>query len=237
MIDGLGGIADLIVIDSSAQIVSPPLRQPPAMNTAESPLIYVVDDDAALCCALRGLLGTVGLDVCAFADLDSFLEAYRCLLLNDGMPGHRGLSAQRRLSASGMDVPVIIMADYGDVAKAVTAMKQGALDFVVKPFNEQLLLDSVHQAIAEDRVRRRNRAWRQDLQRRFDTLTRREQDVLRWIAAGLSSQEIAEMLQLSRKTVEVHRAKVMHKMDTHVLSQLIRMAMTLGIVQLYQPEP
>ncbi|MCC6135351.1 MAG: LuxR C-terminal-related transcriptional regulator [Candidatus Contendobacter sp.] len=202
------------------------------MNTAESPLIYIVDDDAALCSALRGLLGTVGLDVRAFADLDPFLEAYQadqpgCLLLNDAMPGHGGLSAQRRLSELGMEVPVIIMADHSDVATAVVAMKQGALDFVVKPFNEQLLLDGVHQAIAEDRVRQRNRAWRADLQRRFDTLTPREQDVLRWITEGLSNQEIAEALQLSCKTVEVHRAKVMHKMQAHVLSQLIRMAMTL----------
>ena len=231
--DGLGDIADLIVIDSSAHIVSPPrCQQPFIMNTAESPLIYIVDDDAALCSALRGLLGTVGLDVRAFADLDPFLEAYQadqpgCLLLNDAMPGHGGLSAQRRLSELGMEVPVIIMAGHSDVATAVVAMKQGALDFVVKPFNEQLLLDGVHQAIAEDRVRQRNRAWRADLQRRFDTLTPREQDVLRWITEGLSNQEIAEALQLSCKTVEVHRAKVMHKMQAHVLSQLIRMAMTL----------
>ena len=231
--DGLGDIADLIVIDSSAHIVSPPrCQQPFIMNTAESPLIYIVDDDAALCSALRGLLGTVGLDVRALADLDPFLEAYQadqpgCLLLNDAMPGHGGLSAQRRLSELGMEVPVIIMADHSDVATAVVAMKQGALDFVVKPFNEQLLLDGVHQAIAEDRVRQRNRAWRADLQRRFDTLTPREQDVLRWITEGLSNQEIAEALQLSCKTVEVHRAKVMHKMQAHVLSQLIRMAMTL----------
>lgn len=205
------------------------------MNTAENPLIYVVDDDAALCCALRGLLGSVGLEVRAFADLDPFLEAYQadqpgCLLLNDGIPGHGGLSAQRRLRELGIDVPVIIMAGHSDVATAVVAMKQGAMDFVVKPFNEQLLLDGVHQAIAEDRVRQRNRAWREDLQRRFDTLTPREQDVLRWITEGLSNQEIAEALQLSRKTVEAHRAKVMHKMQAHALSQLIRMAMTLETV-------
>lgn len=87
--------------------------------------------------------------------------------------------------------------------------------------------DTVHQAIAEDRARQRNRAWREDLQRRFDTLTPREQDVLRWITEGLSNQEIAETLQLSRKTVEIHQAKVMHKMQAHALSQLIRMAMTL----------
>ena len=211
------------------------------MNASDTPLIYIVDDDVALCGFLHRLLDSVGLGVCAFADLDGFLEAYQperpgCLLLDNHIPGRAGLSAQRWLRQQEIDLPVIIIAGHSDVAMAVAAMKQGALDFVVKPFNEQLLLDAVHHALAEDRVRRRNRAWRQDLQRRFSTLTPREQDVLRRMAEGLSNQEIASVLNLSHKTVEVHRAKVMQKMQTHALSQLIRMALTLGILQLYGPE-
>lgn len=211
------------------------------MNASDTPLIYIVDDDVALCGSLHRLLDSVGLGVCAFTDLDGFLEAYQperpgCLLLDNRIPGRAGLSAQRWLWQQEIDLPVIIIAGHSDVATAVAAMKQGALDFVVKPFNEQLLLDAVHHALAEDRVRRRNRAWRQDLQRRFSTLTPREQDVLRRMAEGLSNQEIASVLNLSRKTIEVHRAKVMQKMQTHALSQLIRMALTLGILQLYDPE-
>jgi RNA polymerase sigma factor (sigma-70 family) len=99
-----------------------------------------------------------------------------------------------------------------------------------------LLLDCVHNAIAEDRARRRARAWRQDLRLRFDTLTSREQDVLGRVAEGLSNREIAEALNLSRKTVEVHRAKVMQKMQADTLSELIQMAMALGILKLYDRE-
>ncbi len=217
------------------------ITAPQSVNTSDALLIYVVDEDAALCDALRRLFDSVGLGVCALANLDEFLEAYQperpgCLLLDNGLPGRDGLSAQHWLRQREIDLPVIIMAGHSDVATAVAAMKQGALDFMVKPFNEQLLLDGVHHALAEDRVRRRNRAWKQDLQRRFNTLTPREQDVLRRMAEGLSNQDIADVLSLSRKTVEVHRAKVMQKMQTHVLSQLIRMAMTLGILQLYDPE-
>ena len=217
------------------------ITAPQSVNTSDALLIYVVDEDAALCDVLRRLFDSVGLGVCALANLDGFLEAYQpeqpgCLLLDNGLPGRDGLSAQHWLRQREIDLPVIIMAGHSDVATAVAAMKQGALDFMVKPFNEQLLLDGVHHALAEDRVRRRNRAWKQDLQRRFNTLTPREQDVLRRMAEGLSNQDIADVLSLSRKTVEVHRAKVMQKMQTHVLSQLIRMAMTLGILQLYDPE-
>lgn len=212
------------------------------MNPAESPLIYIVDDDAALRDSLYRLLDSVGLNVYPGADLDVFIKDYQperpgCLLLDNSIPGRGDLSAQCWLQQREIDLPVIIMTTHSDVATAVAAMKQGALDFVVKPFNEQLLLDGVYQAVAEDRVRRRHRAWRQDLQRRFGTLTPREQDVLRRMAEGLSNQDIANVLNLSRKTVEVHRAKVMQKMQTHVLSHLIRMAMTLGMVPLYDPEP
>jgi len=212
------------------------------MNPAESPLVYIVDDDAALRDSLYRLLDSVGLNVYPGADLDVFVENYQperpgCLLLDNGIPGRDELSAQCWLQQREIDLPVIIMTTHSDVATAVAAMKQGALDFVVKPFNEQLLLDGVYQAVAEDRVRRRHRAWRQDLQRRLGTLTPREQEVLRRMAEGLSNQDIARVLNLSRKTVEVHRAKVMQKMQTHVLSHLIRMAMTLGMVPLYDPEP
>ena len=159
-------------------------------------------------------------------------------MLAAGYPGSgRGdPSPQQQLREHGIDVPVIIITGHGNVATAVAAMKQGALDFIEKPFNDQLLLDCIHNALAEDVVRRRARARRQELMRRFDTLTPREQDVLRWVVRGLSNRQIAKLLNLSRKTVEVHRAKVMQKTRADTLSQLIRMAMAIGILNIYDME-
>jgi RNA polymerase sigma factor (sigma-70 family) len=205
------------------------------------PLIYIVDEDPALRDSLQWLLESVGLRACGFTELETFLAAYQpdhpgCLLLDSRIPGGDDPSAQQRLARQDIDLPVIVITSHGDVATAVAAMKRGAMDFIEKPFNDQLLLDCVHNAIAEDRTRRRVRAWRQDLRRRFDTLTPREQEVLGRIAQGLSNREIAEALNLSRKTVEVHRAKIMQKMLADTLSDLIQMAMALGILKLYDGE-
>ena len=211
------------------------------MNTLTTPIIYVVDDDPALRDALQCLLESVGLQARAFSDIDAFLTVYQpdrpaCLLLDIRVSGRGDSSPQQQLRERGIDVPVIIITGHGNVATAVAAMKQGALDFIEKPFNDQLLLDCVHKALAEDVVRRRARARRQDLMRRFDTLTPREQDVLRRVVEGLSNRQIAELLNLSRKTVEVHRAKVMQKTRADTLSQLIRMAMVIGILKIYDVE-
>lgn len=208
------------------------------MNPAHTSMVYIVDVDPALRDSLRCLLESVGLQALIFADTEAFLTAYQpdwpgCLLLDIRVPGRNDLDIQQHLYDLGIDVPVIIITGHGDVSMAVTAMKQGALDFIEKPFNDQLLLDCVHNALAEDQVRRRTRARRQELLRRFDTLTPREQDVLRQVVYGLSNREIAEALSLSRKTVEVHRAKVMQKMQADTLSQLIRMAMAIGILTVH----
>jgi FixJ family two-component response regulator len=204
----------------------------------DAPLIYVVDDDPGLRDSLRCLMESVGLRVLAFPDAEQFLAAYQadrpgCLLLDVRLPGRNDLSALRLVRAQGIDAPIIIITGHGDVAMAVNAMKQGAADFIEKPCNEQLLLDCVHGALTEDRARRRVRARRQEVLRRFDTLTPREQDVLRQVVDGLSNREIAEALSLSRKTVEVHRAKVMQKMGADTLSQLIRMAMAIDLLRVY----
>lgn len=204
------------------------------MNLAHTPLVYIVDDEPALRDALLGLLKSVGLQALAVADIEAMMTAYQpqrpgCLLL--GIQGHPDLGAQQCLREQGIDLPVIIIAGHSDVSLAVNAMKQGVLDFIEKPFNDQLLLDGVHHALAEDTIRRRSRARHREFQQRFDTLTPREQDVLRQVAEGLSNQDIAEVLKLSRKTVEVHRAKVMDKMQADTLAQLLRMTLTLGILQ------
>lgn len=211
------------------------------MNPSQTSMVYIVEDDPVLGDTLQGLLESVGLRILVCADVEVFLAAYRsdqpgCLLVDTRVPGGDYLDIQQRLREQGIDVPVIIMAGQADVAMAVTVLKQGALDFIEKPFNDQILLDGVHQALAVDVKRRRAQTQQQDYLRRFDTLTAREQDVLRLIVAGLSNREIAEKLNLSRKTVEVHRAKVMQKMQADTLSRLIRMAVAIGILKLYDPE-
>lgn len=208
------------------------------MNSVNTPLVYIVDDEPALRDALLELLKSVGLQALAVADIGAIITAYQperpgCLLLGIQHPGPDDLRAQQRLREQGIDLPVIIIAGHSDVSLAVNAMKQGVLDFIEKPFNDQLLLDGVHHAVAEDTIRRRSRARRREFQHRFDTLTPREQDVLRRVAEGLSNRDIAEVLHLSRKTVEVHRAKVMDKMRADTLAQLLRMTMALGILKLY----
>ena len=208
------------------------------MTARESSLVYVVDDDPAIRDSLQHLLESVGLRALGFADVETFLTAYQpdrpgCLLLDIRIPGCNNLTSQQLLRERDIDIPVIIVTGHGDVAMAVTAMKQGALDFIEKPFNDQMLLDCVHNALAEDRVRRCTRAQRQQLLERFGTLTPREQDVLHQVVEGLSNREIADLLHLSRKTVEVHRAKVLQKMEAETLSQLIRMAMLMGVLKTY----
>lgn len=211
------------------------------MNPSPTSMVYLVGADPTLAEALQGLLKSVGLPTLACSDVEAFLAVYQpdkpaCLLLNAEAPGGDAFEIQQRLREQDITAPVIILAGRADVAMAVTALRQGALDFIEKPFNEQILLDDVYQTLVVDAVRRRQRLQREDLRCRFDTLTAREQDVLRWVVQGLSNQEVAERLNLSRKTVEAHRAKAMQKMQANTLSQLIRIAITIGILKLYNPE-
>lgn len=210
------------------------------MNPSKTSMVYLLGADPALCETLQGLLKSVGLPTRACPDIEALLAVYQpdtpsCLLLNAETPDGNALATQQRLHEQDVTAPVIIIAGRADVAMAVTAFRQGALDFIERPFNDQLLLDSVHQALTLDTARRRHRARHKDLRRRFDTLTAREQDVLLWVVEGLSNREIAETLSLSRKTVEVHRAKVMRKMEADTLSQLVRMAVAIGILKLHEP--
>ena len=211
------------------------------MNRTSTSMVYSVGADPALRDTLQRLLQSVGLEMLACADVEAFLAVYRpdwpgCLLLGVPLPEYGDLGVQQRLLEQGINIPVIVIAGHASVAMAVTALQRGALDFIEAPFNDQMLLDSVHHALTVDVGRRRARAQHQDLLCRLDTLTAREQDVLRWVVEGLSNREIAETLNLSRKTVEIHRAQVMRKMEADTLSQLIRMAVAIGILKLYEPD-
>lgn len=211
------------------------------MNRTSTSMVYIVGADPALRETLQHLLQTVGLEMLACADVEAFLAVYRpdwpgCLLCSVPLSEHGDPGVQQCLLEQGIDIPVIVIAGHASVAMAVTALQRGALDFIETPFNDQMLLDSVYHALTVDVGQRRVRTQHQNLLRRLDTLTAREQDVLRWVVEGLSNREIAETLNLSRKTVEIHRAQVMRKMEADTLSQLIRMAVAIGILKLYEPD-
>lgn len=200
------------------------------------PTVYVVDDEPAVRDSLVMLLGSVGLRVEAFAGGAAFLGVYSpaltgCLVADVRMPGMSGLELQEALAALGSTLPVIIITGHGDVAMAVRAMKAGAADFIEKPFNEQTLLDAVHRALASHKPNGPPGAARAELEARVASLTPREREVMLLVAEGRPNKVVATRLGLSTRTVEVHRAKVMEKMQARSLADLVRMSIACELVQ------
>lgn len=190
--------------------------------------VFIVDDDPDIRESLQWLIESVGLDVKTFSSANEFLEQYDpeaagCLVLDVRMPGISGLDLQEMLRKRGCELPIIIVTGYADVPMAVRALKNGALEFLQKPYSEQLLLEHVQRAILRDAENRDAINRRQVLLRRLESLTRREREVLDFVVEGLSSKEIAERLDISFKTVETHRAKIMKKMQAKNVPHLIRM--------------
>jgi RNA polymerase sigma factor (sigma-70 family) len=145
------------------------------------------------------------------------------------MPGLSGLDLQEKLSATGLDMPVIFVTGHGTVPMSVRAMKAGAVDFLQKPFDDQVLLDAIQRAIDEDRQAREERAGLRELERRLESLTPREREVFALVVQGLLNKQIAGELGTSEKTIKVHRAKVMQKMEADSLADLVRMGEKLEI--------
>ena len=202
--------------------------------------ILVVDDELDIRELVAGVLSDEGYECRTAGDSTTALAMIdqrrpSVVLLDVWLHGSPmdGLEVLDAIKVREPELPVIIFSGHGNIDTAVAAVGRGAMDFIEKPFNDQVLLDCVHNALAEDAVRRRARARRRIIQRRFETLTPREQEVLKQVAEGLSNRQIADSLNLSRKTVEVHRAKVMQKMEAETLSQLIRMAMLMGVLKTY----
>ncbi len=197
----------------------------------EGPTVFVVDDEPVIRASLQRLLESVSLRVETYASASEFLDALKpgrpgCLVLDVRMPGISGLDLQERLSTLGIDLPIIFVTAYGDVPMAVRALKGGAVDFVQKPFNSQALLDRIHVAIQQNVEAGRRRKEREELGVRFSLLTPREREVMDLVVAGRANREIAEQLGLSPKTVEVHRAHVMRKLQAGSAAELVRMHMT-----------
>jgi FixJ family two-component response regulator len=192
--------------------------------------VFIVDDNQAVARSLRWLFETVQLKVETFSSAQSFLDTYHsskpgCLVLDVRMPGMSGLDLQERLAAQQIHLPIIFITGHGDVQMAVRAVKAGAFDFIEKPFNDQDLLDRIHKAIAFDEVQRSQDMQRTQLRALFASLTLREREVLDLVVIGKSNKAIANLFGLSAKTIEVHRAKMMEKMQAHSVADLVKMAM------------
>lgn len=194
----------------------------------DAPLVCVVDDDDAVRLSIGLLIETLGLPVRSFASALDVLEdsevlaRAHCLVLDVRMPGLSGVGLQERLIRLAHTAPIIFVSGHGDVPMVARAMRDGAFDFLQKPFNEQVLLDRVQEAVQLAARRRRLNARRADIQRRLDALTLRERDVMEGMVAGRLNKQIAEDLGISMKTVEQHRARVMEKLKADSLAALVR---------------
>jgi len=199
------------------------------------PLVHVVDDEAAIRESLAMLLRSVGFASRSYAGAQEFLGAWRpqqgpeCLVCDVRMPGMSGLELQEALNARNASLPVVLITGHGDVGMAVRAMKAGASDFIEKPFNDQVLLDAVNRALA--RARDGQGGGRAEVEARLATLTPREREVLLLVVEGRPNKVVATRLGLSTRTVEVHRAKVMEKMQARSLAELVRMAILCGLMR------
>ena len=198
--------------------------------TAKTPCVFVVDDDDAVRSSLRLLLKSVGQPAEAFGSAQAFLDAFDpdrpgCLVLDIRMPGMSGLELQQKLNAMHAITPIVFITGHGDVPMAVEAMQNGAVDFIQKPFRDQDLLDRINQALEKDKANRTGLLARDEIRRRMATLTPREREVLDLVTQGKANKVVAGDLDVSQRTVEIHRARVMEKMEASSLAHLVRMVL------------
>ena len=199
------------------------------MSDDDGAIVYVVDDDEAILESLSMLLRSVGLECQVFSNGTDFLRSldpsrHACLLADIRMPGMSGLELQERLIEKHIAIPTIFITGHGDVPMAVGAMKSGALDFIQKPFRDQDLIDRIHEALQLDTERLARRQVELDARKRVASLTPRETEVMQKVVEGCANKVIALDLGVSQRTVELHRARVMHKMGVRSLADLVRLA-------------
>lgn len=199
--------------------------------------VCIIDDDEAIRESLRLLLFADGLSSCSFESADDFLAtgqglSFFCMLLDVRMPGTDGLELFQQLNSGPLLYPVIFITGHGDIPLAVSAIKQGAFDFLTKPFEEGELLSKIHAAMDSFKSTRESVLERQELRSRMEQCTPRELDVMRFLATGLPNKGIADQLGISPRTVEIHRAHVMEKMQAESLPALVRMVTQLESVGL-----
>ena len=205
----------------------------PAPDTTESGTVFLIDDDAGVRDSLALLLSLKGVRTLPFANAESFIETYRpewpgCVLTDLRMPGMTGLELQAALRGRGIAVPVVVLTAHGDVATARSALKNGAFDFLEKPIDDVMLLEVLENALRVDRERRAATASRSASDERLERLTAREREILALIGAGHQNREIASELGISPRTVEVHKARIMEKLECRTLAELIRKHVASG---------
>ena len=197
--------------------------------------VFVVDDDEAVRDSLGALLESAGFEVESFGSGADFLDRLDpkrggCIVLDVRMPGLSGLEIQEKLTEKRIALPVIIITGHGDVPIAVQAIKAGAIDFIEKPFGDDVILESVGRALEQGRRNKRDASSAAEIEARLARLTPRERDVLGHLVIGNPNKIIAHKLGISPRTVEIHRARVIEKMEARSLSHLVRLAMTVGVV-------
>ena len=199
-------------------------------HSKQSPTVFIVDDDAAIRFAMQALMDSVNLNHEIFASADEFLEKVGdqrpgCLVLDIRMPGLGGLELQEELIKRESTLPIIFITGHGDVPMAVEAMQKGAVDFIQKPFRDQELLDRIREALATDEERRESQQHHVEVSSRLERLTNREREVFDLVVTGKPNKVIAYELGVSQRTVEIHRARVMEKMQARSLADLVKMHM------------
>jgi FixJ family two-component response regulator len=204
------------------------------MEEDSEQIVFVVDDDESMRVALTHLFHSMNLRVEVFSTPTAFLESKlpniaSCLVLDIRLPGVNGLEFQHVLAKAGIHIPIVFMTGHGDIPMSVKAMKAGAIDFLPKPFRDQDMLDAVTRALDQDRKQRDEEKAVSQLRHLFESLTRREREVLPLVVSGLMNKQIAHRLEISEITVKIHRGQVMKKMEARSLADLVRMAEVLGI--------
>jgi FixJ family two-component response regulator len=202
--------------------------------SSPAPTIFVVDDDPSVRTAIARVLRAAGLAVTTCASAQEYLEHYDpnvpgCLVLDLAMPGLGGLELQQALAARGDALPIIFLSGHADVPASVQAMKRGAVEFLTKPVDQRALIDAVRGAVEKDRIDRSARAELAEIRKRLATLTRREAEVLGYVVAGKLNRQTGAELGTVEKTIKVHRARIMQKMQVQSLAELVQMAMRAGI--------
>ncbi|MEC9083157.1 MAG: response regulator FixJ [Pseudomonadota bacterium] len=194
--------------------------------------VYVVEDDEAVRDSLELLLKSDSKPVKTYESANAFLKDYSdkmagCIVLDIRMPGMDGMELQKKLNDKHSILPIIFVTGHGDVPMVVDAMKEGAVDFIQKPYREEALLEKIEAALEQDQEQRKSLDEKQEIIRRVKSLTPREREIMDRMIAGQANKVIAIELEISQRTVEIHRSRVMHKMGTHSLAHLVRMVLSV----------